>query len=150
VTTAEMLRVLKPGGRVAFSTWPPEHGMGLLFALLGRYMPPPPTGAPIPAAPVQWGDPNVVRSRLGDAVSDLRFDRAIAVAPTLSPLHTLAFLEATFGPLTKVVAAMQSQPERVATLRAEVLDVVTQVFARNGLRQQFLMTRAVKKGIGAS
>ena len=147
VTTAEMLRVLKPGGRIAFSTWPPEHGMGKLFALLGRYVPSPPSGgAPTAAPPVQWGDPNIVRTRLGDAVSDLRFERGVAVAPTLSPRHTLAFLEATFGPLIKVLAAMQSQPERVATLRAEVIDLVTQVFAGNALRQQFLMTRAVKNG----
>lgn len=149
VTMAEMLRVLKPGGRIAFSTWPPEHGMGKLFALLGRYMPPS-GGAPTAAPPVQWGDSNIVRTRLGDAVSDLRFDRGVAVAPTLSPRHTLAFLEATFGPLTKVLAAMQSQPERVATLRAEVIDVVTEVFAGNALRQQFLMTRAVKKGSEAT
>lgn len=145
VATAEMLRVLKPGGRIAFSTWPPEHGMGRLFALLGSYLPSPPAGAPTPAPPVQWGDPNIVRARLGNFVSEIRFDRGIAVAPTLSPLHTLAFLEATFGPLTKLLAAMQSQPERVAGVRAEVLGIVSQVFAGNAMRQQFLMTRAVKK-----
>jgi SAM-dependent methyltransferase len=145
VTTAEMLRVLRPGGRIAFSTWPPEHGMGKLFALLAKYMPPPAAGAPTPAPPVQWGDPNIVRARLGDAVKDLRFDRGVAVAPTLSPLHTLAFLETTFGPLTKLLAAMQAQPERVASIRAEVLGLVTQVFAGNAMRQQFLMTRASKK-----
>ena len=150
VTTAEMLRVLRPGGRIAFSTWPPEHGMGKLFALLGKYMPAPPAGSPAPAPPVQWGDPNVVRARLGESVRDLRFERGVAVAPTLSPLHTLASLESTFGPLTKVLAALQAQPERAAIVRAEVLDLVTQVFAGNAMRQQFLMTRAVKNGKEAS
>jgi len=147
VTTAEMLRVLRPGGRIAFSTWPPEHGMGRLFALLGKYMPPPAAGAPTPAPPVQWGDPNIVLTRLGEAVSDLRFDRGVAVAPTLSPLHTLLFLETTFGPLTKVLAAIHAEPERVATIRAEVLGLVSQVFAGNAMRQPFLMTRASKRTV---
>ena len=147
VTTAEMLRVLRPGGRIAFSTWPPEHGMGKLFALLARSMPPPPAGAPVPAPPIQWGDPNIVRARLGEAVRQVQFERGVAVAPTLSPQHTLALLETTFGPLTRAVAVLP--PERVATLRAEILELTNEVFARNGLRQQFLMTRAVKVGSDA-
>src|SRR5208282_6912980 len=61
VAIQEMLRVLKVGGRIAFSTWPPEHFTGIMFALVGRYMPPPPPGGTPPAPPPQWGDPNVVR-----------------------------------------------------------------------------------------
>ena len=33
----EMLRVLKPGGRIAFSTWPPEHFTGRMFAFIARH-----------------------------------------------------------------------------------------------------------------
>src|SRR5881628_248600 len=32
VAIGEMLRVLKPGGTIAFSTWPPELFMGRMFA----------------------------------------------------------------------------------------------------------------------
>src|SRR5262245_51769407 len=31
VAVAEMLRVLRPVGRIAFATWPPEHVMGRAF-----------------------------------------------------------------------------------------------------------------------
>src|SRR3989442_653522 len=65
VAISEMLRVLKPGGTMAFSTWPPELFMGRMFALASRYLPPPPAGA---APPPLWGDPNVVRERLGKSV----------------------------------------------------------------------------------
>ncbi len=145
VVVAEMLRVLKPGGRIAFSTWPPEHAMGQLFALLGRYQPPPAAGAPAPAAPPRWGDPAVVRERLGDSVADLQFDRGVMVNPALSPRHARAALEATFGPLAALVASLQTQPERLAELRAEVLGLLESIFVGNTLRQHFLMTRAVKR-----
>ena len=34
VVVAEMRRVLKPGGRIAFATWPPEHFVGRMFAFV--------------------------------------------------------------------------------------------------------------------
>ncbi|MEQ1731327.1 MAG: class I SAM-dependent methyltransferase, partial [Vicinamibacterales bacterium] len=54
VAIAEMRRVLKPGGRAVFATWPPEHFVGRLFAFIARNSPPPPPGA-IP--PPLWGNP---------------------------------------------------------------------------------------------
>ena len=57
VAMAEMLRVLKPGGAIAFSTWPPDSLVGQTGALTARYLPPQPT--PIPP-PTQWGDPRIV------------------------------------------------------------------------------------------
>ena len=44
IATKEMLRVLKPGGTIAFSTWPPELFVGQSFVLVSRYAPPPPAG----------------------------------------------------------------------------------------------------------
>ena len=44
VAIREMLRVLKPGGRIAFSTWPPELLVGRSFAIMGKYGPPPVPG----------------------------------------------------------------------------------------------------------
>ena len=42
IAIGEMLRVLKPGGTIAFSTWPPEMFTGQVFLLIMRYLPPPP------------------------------------------------------------------------------------------------------------
>ena len=145
VALAEMLRVLKPGGRIAFSTWPPEHGTGQMFQLLGKYMPAPPAGAPAPAPPILWGDPTVVRTRLGDAVTDLRFARSVMLSQALSPQHVLAFMETSFGPLKRLVAGLASQPDKLATLRGEIVSLIGPSFSHNAMHQEFLMTRATKK-----
>lgn len=51
VAVAQMLRVLKPGGKIAFATWPPELFTGRMFMITARYAPP---GL---APPPQWGRP---------------------------------------------------------------------------------------------
>src|SRR3989442_4369623 len=60
IATREMLRVLKPGGRIAFSTWPPELCTGRIFTWIGRYLPPPPAFV---APPPQGGDTPTVGGR---------------------------------------------------------------------------------------
>ena len=141
VTIGEMLRVLKPGGTIAFSTWPPEHFVGQMFALVGRFVPPPPGAAP----PPQWGDPNIVRQRLGDAVTDIVFDRAVMTFPTLSPQHYRNGMEQTLGPMVKLVAALKDEPAKLAAFRAELDGFVARHFENNVVRQHYLMTRATKK-----
>lgn len=144
IALKEMLRVLKPGGRIAFSTWPPEHFTGRMFAFIARHMPPPPPGAEAPAPPPLWGDPNVVRERLGGSVTDLKFARDTLVAPALSLPHFRAAQEKTIGPLTKLVESMKNDPDQLARLRAEFDALAADVFEENTIRMPFLMTRATK------
>lgn len=137
----EMLRVLRPGGRLAFSTWPPELLLGRSFALVSQYLPPP-VDVPPPSA---WGDPQLVRQRLGDAVCDLEFDRAEMIVPALSPQHYRETIEQTAAPMLKLVATLADQPERLAIYRAQYDALVAEYFAHNIVRQGFLMTRARKR-----
>jgi len=142
VTVREMLRVLKPGGVVAFSTWPPELFVGRLFALTAKYMPPPPPGV---SPPPQWGDPNIVRERLGTAVRDLQFDRRIMSVPALSVRHFREMFERTAGPVLKLVEALSgSDPAKLEAFRSEAEALASGYFSDNVLRQGYLMTRAVK------
>ncbi len=144
VVVKEMLRVLKPGGRIAFSTWPPEHFTGRMFAFIARLQPPAPPGADAPAAPPQWGDPNVVRERLGAMVTDLDFARDTLVAPALSLQHFRSAQEATIGPLTKLVASLANDPGKLAQARAEFDAMAADIFEDNTVRMPFLMARATK------
>ena len=142
VVVAEMLRVLKPGGTIAFSTWPPELLIGSSFRLVGSYMPPPPPG--VSPAP-QWGDVAIVRERLGSAVKDVVFDRACMLVPALSVLNYRDHIEHTAGPMLKLVESLSaSDPARLAQFRREYDALVAPYFEDNIIRQDYLMTRAVK------
>jgi SAM-dependent methyltransferase len=140
VAIDEMLRVLRPGGRIAFSTWPGDLIVGRLFALTAQYASPPP-GA---SSPIEWGDPQIVRSRLGDAVTDLTFRVDEMQIPALSLGHFRAQIEATAGPVAVVVSKLAEDPERLARYRAALEALAADYYARNVVRQHFLMARATK------
>jgi ubiquinone/menaquinone biosynthesis C-methylase UbiE len=142
VTIAEMLRVLKPGGTIAFATWPPELLIGSTFTLVSSYMPPSPPGI---SPPPQWGDVAVVRQRLGSAVKDIFFDRACMLVPTLSPQNYRDYLERTAGPMLKLVEMLRgSDPDRLSEFRRKYEALATPYFEDNVVRQDYLLTRATK------
>jgi len=140
VAIGEMLRVLKPGGRVTFATWPPEFLIGRMFTLVSKYLPLPPGASP----PSQWGDPAMVRERLGDRVRDLAFSGGVMFVPALSPQHYRATMEATSGPVIKLVESLRDDAAKLAGFRAEIEALASQYLLDNAARQDFLLTRATK------
>jgi SAM-dependent methyltransferase len=141
VAIKEMLRVLKPGGRIAFSTWPPDLFIGRMFGLVAKYLPPPPIDV---APPPQWGNPDVVRQRLGEQVRDLIFDTGRMLFPTLGPSHVRGFYECNAGPVVRLVQALQAEPARLESFRKEFDALAAQYFEENFIRQDYLVTRATK------
>jgi SAM-dependent methyltransferase len=144
VAVREMLRVLRTGGRIAFSTWPPELFLARFLAFIPRFLPPPPPDAATPESPVSWGDPNVIRERLGDAVAALRFERDTMIVSTLSPQHFRVAQERAIGQLAKAIDHVQHDPARLAELRTGFEALINEVFEDNQVHQHYLMTCAVK------
>src|ERR1041385_3825026 len=142
VAMTEMLRVLKSGGTIAFTTWPPELLMGSSFRLVASYMPSLPPG--VSPAP-QWGDVAIVRERLGSAVKDISFDRACMLFPALSVQNYRDHLEHTAGPMLKLVEMLSgSDPDQLTQFRREYEELVARYFEDNIVRQDYLLTRATK------
>ena len=142
VVMAEMLRVLKPGGTIAFSTWPPEDLVGRTMAVASRYSPPPPPGI---APPALWGRPDIVRQRLGSAVRDIAFDNHNMLSPALSPQHFRVTVERTAGPILKLIEGLgETNPKALQQFRQEFDAIVAEYLSDNLVRQGYLLTRAVK------
>lgn len=59
-TAGELLRVVKPGGKVGFTAWSKDGHMGKTFKMAAKYQPPPPEGAD---TSVSWGDEDTARQR---------------------------------------------------------------------------------------
>ena len=142
VTVSEMLRVLRPGGTLGFSSWPPEFLVGQTGVLAARYAPPPPNGV---APPVLWGDPKVIEQRLGSAAENINFRRATMLVPALSLAHFRTNVERAAGPIIKLVEMLSARdPARLASFRSEFDAIVAPYFADNLVRQDYLMTSAHK------
>jgi SAM-dependent methyltransferase len=140
IAMAELLRVLKPGGVVAFSTWPPEHFVGKFFALTGKFSAPPPEGF---SPPPKWGNVDVVTQRLGDAVTDVRFDRGVMLLPVLSLYHYTAMIEETVGPVRALIHA--GDAAAIAQYRDQVRALASTYYRGNAIHQDYLLTRAIKR-----
>ena len=142
VVVKELARVLKPGGILAFSTWPKELFMGKFFKLIESFSQPLP---PEVASPVLWGDMAVIEDRLRDHFDHIEFARDTMFAPTMSPAHMLKLFEKNAGPLANLVKALADDPTKLSNLRNAALVLIEKFFSNNFLRQDFLMTRCVKK-----
>ena len=142
VAVAEIRRVLKPDGRIAFATWPPEHFVGRMFAFIGRHSPPPPAGA---EPPPKWGNPAIVAERLAPHFEAPFFERDTMLFPALSLPHFRLFMERSIGPLQKVVESLASDPDKLAILRDEYEALAAPYYFDNVMHQDFLLTRALAR-----
>ncbi len=139
----EMLRVLRTGGTLAFTSWPPNDSLGVIFEDLAVHLPALPEGTDDPE---QWGDPEVVRQRLGSRVRDLVFEQHEMRSPALSVRHFRLRMEQV-GP--GKVAAQTLEPAVLAKFRAGLERNLMPDFRDNIMHLRYLLVRAIKTGSGA-
>jgi ubiquinone/menaquinone biosynthesis C-methylase UbiE len=63
----ELVRVTRPGGRIALASWTPEGFVGGILRTVGAHVSPPPGAQPA----TRWGTEEVVAGLLGEGVTDV-------------------------------------------------------------------------------
>jgi len=114
-TAAELLRVTRPGGTVAITTWLPESVMGQMLAAQATFIPPPDDAI----SPVLWGVEEHAREMLAGAAA-LSFEPATVPLVDESVEHYVSSLQERLGPLMAARAALQADgrwPEAEAQLQ---------------------------------
>ncbi|HWA14620.1 MAG TPA: class I SAM-dependent methyltransferase [Burkholderiales bacterium] len=122
---AELVRVCRPGGRIAMGNWTPAGFWGQAFALVGRYLPPPAGVRP----PSEWGTQKRLRELFGSSTSSLRIEERSALFRYRSSAHWIDVFSRYFGPIMRVLANVP-EPKRGEFLRE--LDDTLNRFNKSG------------------
>lgn len=113
LVSAELIRVCRPGGRLALANWTPTGFIGQMFKATGKHVTPP---ASMPS-PLLWGDEATVRTRLGDGVSKIDFERhSIVFTFPFGVAETIEYWREFYGPVNKAFAVLGAR-EKTALRR---------------------------------
>ena len=118
----ELVRVCRPGGRIALIAWTPAGVIGQLFATMKPFVAPPPPGA---QPPPLWGDLAHVRELLGDRVTDLQGSQQLLRAESLAdPVAFREYFKTNYGPTIAAYRGLADDPARTAELDQALVDLV--------------------------
>ena len=113
---AELLRVCRPGGRIALASWTPDSFVAEMFRTVTAHAPQPPGLKP----PGLWGTEERLEELLGAGLETLETRRRQFVFRYRSPDEFARFFANNYGPVTTAASRMDDGGE---TLVAELADL---------------------------
>jgi ubiquinone/menaquinone biosynthesis C-methylase UbiE len=121
VAADELVRVVRPGGRIGLASWTPDGFIGQMFRAMKPYAPAPPPGA---QPPPLWGDEAHVAALLGDHVTDVSASRRPLRITAFSTAEEFRdFFKASYGPTIAVYRAIEGEPDKVRALDDALADL---------------------------
>lgn len=103
---AELVRVVRKGGRIALTTWLSDGTLFKMFEVMKRYMAPPPT--PAPRSPFEWGKTERITELLGSAFQ-LRFEKGISYYREPSAEAAWETFSTGYGPTRTLANSLDSE-----------------------------------------
>ena len=118
-TASEMMRVLRPGGRIGLANWTPTGFIGRLFKVIGGHVPPP-AGLQSPAL---WGSKPHLATLFPQAAS-LRAETRHFNFRYRSAAHFVQVFRDFYGPTHKAFASLDAT--RAAALEADIVALLAE------------------------
>lgn len=113
---AELVRVVRRGGKVGLANWTPDGFIGRLLKLVGKYAPPPSGIKP----PTLWG----TAAQLEELFQghQINISEQTFTFRYQSPEHWLHVFRSFYGPTNRAFAALDA--DNSAALEADILDLL--------------------------
>ncbi len=98
----ELVRVCRPGGRIAMSNWTPVGFWGQTFRLMAKYLPPVEGLRP----PPEWGTEKRLKELFGGATSSIHIADRSALFRYRDSTHWIETFRTYFGPIMRVLGTL--------------------------------------------
>jgi len=122
----ELLRVVKPAGKIGLANWTRDGFVGRLFEVMSAIVPPP-AGL---RSPMEWGSEPRLVELFGPYASDIRTRRRTYTFRYRSAEHWIEVFRTFYGPTHKAFAALDEAGQRA--LHAALLEFLGRWSRGNG------------------
>lgn len=122
----ELLRVVRPGGRIGLANWTPSGFIGGLFDLMATFVPPP-AGL---RSPMEWGTSGRLEELFGEHAAEIRATPRTYTFRYRSAEHWIDVFRTFYGPTHKAFGALD--PAGQQALHAALVDFLGRSSRGNG------------------
>jgi ubiquinone/menaquinone biosynthesis C-methylase UbiE len=115
---AEMLRVVRRGGRIGLANWTHDGFIGRVSEVISQFVPPP-AGV---HSPMAWGSPSRMVELFWPHAANVRTERKTYVFRYPSAEHWIEFFRTYYGPMNRAFAALDEAGRQA--LHAALLELL--------------------------